>query len=149
MVAPAVIAACNSGLDIWVAILCPYVTSFIQKIEQGLINVLGSLPAILAHSDECGPVPRAKSNKKNERPQLELAVWPNKTIEIGHAVVQAVAYPLDAIERNFTHRSHAGHGSCLHIPQRGVVSAGQAPLLGFVGNAGAGNQPQIPGARIA
>jgi hypothetical protein len=59
---------------VWVAIALSYLTSLVQKFQQGLRNALGSLPAILAHLDECGPVPGAQERKKHETAQLKLPV---------------------------------------------------------------------------
>ena len=56
----------GSAFVVWVAIPFSDITSFIEKIEQGICNALGSLSAIFAHPDECGPVPWTKKGKKDE-----------------------------------------------------------------------------------
>jgi hypothetical protein len=67
---------------VWVAIALSYLTSGIEKMQQGHRNALGSLPAIFAHLDERGPVPGAQEGKKDEPGELKGAVLENKPIEI-------------------------------------------------------------------
>jgi hypothetical protein len=72
-----------SAPDVWVAIPFPDVTSLIEKIEQRLRNALGSLSTILAHPDQCRPVPGPKNGKKSKPGHQELPLGGNKAVEVG------------------------------------------------------------------
>src|SRR5438270_9378022 len=125
MVVGNVLALWDSGLEICVAIPFPDLIWVVEKIEQGLSDALGSLPAILAHLYERRPVPRSYGGKKNQTPNLKPPIRPDKPVEIGHSGVKAVAYALDAIERYLAHGGQSRHGRGLHVHQRGLVGAGQ------------------------
>src|SRR5487761_2380082 len=71
-----------SALESWVAIPFPDVTSFIEKFEHRLRDAVGSLPAIFAHPDECGPVPGPHNRKKDKPAELKLSVLGDKAVKI-------------------------------------------------------------------
>ncbi|MGD0739605.1 MAG: hypothetical protein ABR957_08420, partial [Terracidiphilus sp.] len=90
-------------MEIWVAILFFGVTSFIEKIEQQFHDALGSPSTIFAHPEECGPVPGPDQAQKCKWDEPEAAIGVEKRVEIGQAIVEAVAYALDAVKRNLAH----------------------------------------------
>src|SRR5208282_3560529 len=138
----------NLGLEIWVAILFFDVTSFIEKIEQRLHAALGSLLTIFAHPEECGPVPGPDQAQKCKGHEPEAAVRGKKWVEIGQAIVEAVAHALDAIKRDFTHGGEARDGRRLHVNEGGGVGCSQAMLLSTVSHFGTGGKPKIAGSGI-
>jgi hypothetical protein len=114
----------SSALVVWVAIALDCGSSFIQKIEQRLRDVAGSLPAIFSHPDECVPVPGTEQNENHKPSQFELTSWRDKSIEIRKLFAIAVADSLDTIKRDAVHLSEAGNPCGLHVNQGSSVGGG-------------------------
>src|ERR1700734_2962956 len=116
----------NSGLEIWVAIPLCYVTSFIgklpiEKIAERVRDALGSPPAIFAHSDERGPVPRPEKSIKCQSACLKLAIRGDKPIEIGQLGVKCITDALETVERDFAHFGEPGDGGGFHVDEGGFI----------------------------
>src|SRR5580698_872545 len=95
---------------VWVAIALSAISPFVEKIEQAIPQAEGSLPAILAHPDEAGPVPWPQNRKKYHPGHVQLPIRPDKPVEIRQSIVETIAHALDAIERNPTHLRQPRNG---------------------------------------
>src|SRR6185437_1533826 len=122
MVAGILSSTSSSGVEIWVSIRIPDVTSRIEKLEQGLGNGLCRLPAIFAHSDQCRPVPRAHKREKDKGSRAKAAIGGNKPVEVRQPLCEFVAHALDAIKGNLAHRGESRNGGGFHIDESSFVS---------------------------
>src|ERR1017187_8006732 len=75
-----------SAFGIWIAIALSYVGPFVEKVENGFLDVLRGHPAILAHPRQCGPVPGSEQGKKDESNQPDFPICRNKSIEVRQLV---------------------------------------------------------------
>ena len=87
------------------------------------------------------PVPGPHQARKSKRNLPEAAVGGEKRVEIGQAVVKAVAHALDGIKRDAAHGGEACDGRGFHVHERGVVGRCQAALFASVCNLRARGEP--------
>src|ERR1035438_7836911 len=104
-----------SAFGIWVAIALSYVGPFVEKVENGFLDVLRGHPAILAHPRQCKPVPGSEQGKKDESNQPDFPICRNKSIEVRQFVRVSVADCFHAIKRNAAHPRQSCNCGGFHI----------------------------------
>ena len=103
---------------------------------------MGSPFAIFAHAHQSGPVPRPGKCIKQQPDQLEASPGREEAVEIGQTVGEAVGDTFDAMEWKAAHGGETGHSGGFHVDKGGSVGGGEAAFFGFIGDPGAGGEPE-------